>query len=201
MPMTLVRRVSLVGVTAGLSLVLAACGGGDDPTVTTDGERAAASGVSAEFNDTDVAFVRDMIPHHRGAISMAELAAERASSPEVKDLANRIAAAQDPEIDQLEGMAEAWGIDLSEQSGMGGMDHSGMDTGAMEADVAALEALSGEQFDREFLTRMVAHHQSAVKMAQTEVDEGVNPQAQDLAQEIISVQEAEIQEMRGLLAT
>ena len=191
-----VRRLVLVALTAGLALVLTACGGGDDPTIATDGGTSPANGVSSEHNDADIAFVRDMIPHHEGAISMAELASTRAASAEVKDLAARIAAAQDPEIERLQAMAEAWGVDLSEDSGMEGMDHS---AGGMDADAAALEPLSGAEFDSEFLTRMIAHHEGAVEMAQSEVDEGINPQAKELAEDIISVQNAEIEEMRGLL--
>ena len=198
-----VRRPVLVVLTAGLALILAACGGGDDPTIATDDGAAPANGVSAEHNDADIAFVRDMIPHHEGAISMAELASTRAASAEVKDLATRIAAAQDPEIERMQAMAEAWGVDLSEDAGMEGMDHSsgGMEMGDMDADVAALEPLSGAEFDREFLTRMIAHHEGAVEMAQAELDQGVNPQAKELAQTIISVQNAEIEEMRGLVGS
>lgn len=208
--------LALTAMTGVLALSLSACGGGDDPTITADGAGTPSdAGASAQFNDADVAFVRGMVPHHSGAVEMAELAATRAADPQVKDLADRIAAAQQPEIEELQAMAEAWGVDLAAPAGgeqMPGMDMSGEGgeggeqmpgmEGEMssEADVAALEPLTGEQFDREFLTRMIAHHESAIAMAESELADGVSPKAQEMAQEIVRVQTAEIAEMRGLLA-
>ena len=99
----------------------------------------------------------------------------------------------------MEDMAEAWGVELAANGGGGHGGHGGggMD---MDADTAALEPLSGAEFDREFLTRMIAHHEGALPMAEAEVADGENPQAQELARTIISTQEAEIAEMKGLLA-
>ena len=53
---------------------------------------------TADFNDADVEFVQGMIPHHEGAVTMAEMAAEQASSPQVKDLAARIAENDPPSL-------------------------------------------------------------------------------------------------------
>lgn len=191
-------------VTAAVALT--ACGGGDDPTISTGGGEGATSGVGATpvpgidaaFNDADVAFIQDMKPHHDGAIAMAELAATRSASAEVKALADKIVAAQDPEIQTMQKMALAWGVDLEAGGGsMPGMDMGGMDSGE---DVAALEPLKGPEFDKEFLTRMVAHHTSAVDMANVELAGGENPQAKEMAQDIVTSQTAEIAEMKTLLA-
>lgn len=46
---------------------------------------------------------------------------------------------------------------------------------------------------------MIAHHEGAVEMAQTELDEGENPQALELAQKIIDDQQTEIAEMQEML--
>jgi len=121
-----------------------------------------------------------MTPHHSGAIGMAQLAPDRAASPQVKDLARRIAGAQAPEIDRMKAMAAAWGTAAPSTSGaMGGMDD----------DVKALTPLRGSAFDREFLTRMTKHHSSAVDMAKQELAQGTNPQAKELATSITSAQE------------
>jgi uncharacterized protein (DUF305 family) len=193
-------RTARTLLAAGLALVLAACGGGDDPTVGSGGDApAVVDGISTEFNDADVAFITDMVPHHEGALEMAQLADSRAESAQVKDLASRLVAAQDPEIERMQAMAEAWDVELSDGGGMAGMDHGGGDM-EMSDDVDALTPLSGAAFDREFLTRMIAHHESAVEMSETELADGENPQAKELAQEIIDAQRAEIEEMRGLLA-
>ncbi len=49
-----------------------------------------------------------MIPHHAPAISMSKIAAQRTVLPQLKDLAARIQAAQQPEIDQPRGFLRAW---------------------------------------------------------------------------------------------
>lgn len=52
----------------------------------------------ADAEDVDATFAEMMIPHHEGAIAMAEQAAERGQHEEVKDLAAAIIAAQKREI-------------------------------------------------------------------------------------------------------
>lgn len=183
-----------VGVTAVLTL--AACGTGPEPAVATTA--GAVPGVDLDFSRADVAFISDMKPHHVEALEMAELAATRSTSAEIKDLAVRIVAAQDPEIRTTDSLANAWGVVVDGgTSTMGGMDMGGR---SMGDDVAVLKPLTGSAFDRAFLTRMTAHHQSAVKMAEVEVRNGRNAQAKRLADAIIAVQTEEMVQMRVLLS-
>src|SRR5690625_2945483 len=116
-------------------------------------------------------FAQMMIVHHEGAIEMADLAVEQASSEEVRSLAERIYAAQGPEIEEMTSWLEAWGEDTAPMGGMeghGGMDMEGM---SQEEAMAELESLSGAEFDRRFLELMIAHHRGAVDMAQSELDD------------------------------
>ncbi len=53
-------------------------------------------------DDVDRAFAEAMMPHHEGAIRMAELAQEKADHGEVKDLADAIIEAQQREIGVME---------------------------------------------------------------------------------------------------
>jgi uncharacterized protein (DUF305 family) len=70
-----------------------------------------------------------------------------------------------------------------------------------DEDMARLDAAQGTEAAKLFLTQMVAHHEGAVMMAKIETTDGKNPDAVQLSKDIVSSQEAEIQEMRDLLAT
>ncbi|WP_225828984.1 DUF305 domain-containing protein [Streptomyces naphthomycinicus] len=201
---TLVRRAVLATVAVTGALVLAACGGngddGDTGAHTGHGSSATASASAGAHNAQDVAFAQGMIPHHQQALEMAELAAGRASSARVKDLAARIEKAQDPEIRTMTGWLKAWG----EQVPMAGMDHSGHSgmAGMMsDADMTALKKATGKDFDSRFLSLMVEHHQGAVEMATTEQQKGRDSAAKAVADAIVTAQNAEIKEMRQLLGT
>ena len=58
----------------------------------------------------DESLLANCKPHHRQAVDMANLAADRAESDQVKQLATAIQQAQGPEIQQLQGFLAAWGF-------------------------------------------------------------------------------------------
>ena len=159
------------------------------------------SGKAKDHNAQDVSFAQDMIGHHQQAVEMSTMALSQAASSKVKDLATRIKAAQDPEIQMMKGWLSSW--DEPETAGSGGMDHSGGGmTGMMtDAQMTQLRGASGAEFDRIFLTMMIEHHQGAVTMARTELDKGKYEPAKQLAQTIIDAQQKEITEMQALLAS
>ncbi|MFE2643278.1 DUF305 domain-containing protein [Streptomyces nigra] len=204
--LSLVRRAALGTTAVTAALVLAACGsdnGSDTGSGTQTSASAGAEDTAGAHNDQDVSFAQDMIPHHQQAIQMSRMAASQASSAEVKDLAARIEKAQDPEIETMSGWLESWGEDVP--SSMPGMDHGGHSgssdmPGMMDTeDMDELMAASGKGFDTMFLTMMVEHHEGAVEMATTEKDKGRYGPAKELADDIITAQNAEIEEMNKLL--
>lgn len=155
---------------------------------------------SAGHNDTDVAFAQGMIPHHAQAVEMSDiLLAKDGLDPRVTDLAEEIKAAQQPEIEIMTGWLNEWdaevpSTDMSEMDGMSSMD------GMMSPEeLADLEASSGDQASRLFLEQMTVHHDGAIEMAETEVEDGAYPEAVDLAENIIQTQQAEIARMEKLL--
>ncbi|EHR59604.1 DUF305 domain-containing protein [Saccharomonospora cyanea] len=201
-------RAALVAAMA--AAVAAGCAGGDSGGDGTDtaGDTGSRPGPSTSaqqqaHNEADVAFVRQMIPHHVGAIEMAELAEGRTDNPRILDLADRIEQAQGPEIEQMRNQLHAWGV--GEMPGMApeDMDHGDMGHGEMPGmgaeDMRKLEQANGTEFDRLFLELMIEHHQGAVDMSHTVLDKGSDPEVKDLARRIIDTQEAEITEMRSLL--
>ena len=203
-----IHRIPLAVAGLAATVVLTACGGSDSTSAagsnaagsTTSDDTASSSASASSHDDADVTFAQLMTAHHQQAIEMAELAADRAGSAEVRDLAIRIAAAQGPEIETMTGWLDDWGAPAS----MSGTSHGGHDMGDMpgsmsSADMDRLMNLSGTEFDREFLTMMISHHQGAVDMAETEQAEGANPEAVALAGQIVADQTAQISQMQTLL--
>lgn len=203
-------RTVLTVASLALGLTVAGCAdttptASDTPAATTSTQGTATAAESqmpgGGHNSDDTAFAQMMIEHHVGAIEMADLALERATTPEVRDLAARIREAQGPEIDQMTGWLEGKG-EPTNSGNMTGMDHGSMEMDGLDQSeaMADLEQATGTEFDRRFLQLMIAHHTGALEMAQTQLDDGVNTEMRDLAQTIIAAQEAEIAEMEDLLA-
>ena len=56
----------------------------------------------------DGAFIDAMIPHHESAVEMARTANQESDNPRIRDLAGRIAEAQESEIEQMTAWREEW---------------------------------------------------------------------------------------------
>ncbi len=143
--------------------------------------------IPAEGQPYDAVFIDSMIVHHEGAILMANQTLEQAERQEVKDLANAILSAQEAEIGQMKEWRTTWYPDLAETSGMA------MDMGPMEVPTG------DAPFDQRFIQAMIPHHVGAIAMAQDALQNAERQEIKDLAQAIISAQEAEIAQMRQWL--
>jgi len=198
------RTVCLVA-----AAVLAGCGADDAKPGQAPGPvvQAADGHVPA-----DVTFAKAMIPHHAQAMSLADIARDRAEAAEIKALADRIQAAQAPEIEQMAGWLSSWGEEVpatgrdhaSAHGDTEGDDHAAhpdMPGMVSEERLQELESASGEAFDRLFLTLMIEHHEGALAMARTQRSAGRYPAAVALAAAVEAAQTAEIARMRQLLAT
>lgn len=173
------------------------------------------SAPAGPHNAADITFASMMLVHHKGAVAMSDLAPERAASAEVKALAVKIKAEQTPEIATMTGWLNVWQpatdmngkpMTTSSSMAMGSMNAGSGTAAAMpgmmtDQQMAQLTAANGADFDKMFLTLMIAHHQGAVEMANTEKAGGSNPAALALANSIISSQTTEIATMQKLLAT
>lgn len=196
------RRIAVaLSVLAATATVLAGCStpsGPAEPTTTAGTTAQTGERAGSEHNSADTMFAQMMILHHEGAIDMADLAMANTKDNDVRALAERIAAAQEPEIQQMQSWLEAWGEprEAGGHQGHGGMDMDGV---SQEEMMAKLEGLSGAEFDEAFLNGMIAHHQGAVQMSETQLRDGENAEALALAEKIIEDQQAEIAEMEGLL--
>lgn len=193
-------RNFVLGITAVGTL--GACGGSSTSANQDANQKMPATTESlAEFNDADVMFAQMMIPHHEQAIEMADIALDpiTQAGTQVKDLATRIRNAQDPEILTMTGFLKTWGKSTAMDSST---DHSEMMSGMLTADqLSALSARRASDFDREWMSAMIAHHEGAIEMANDVVRDGKNSAVRDLANAIVSAQDAEIMEMKDLLGS
>ena len=183
--MSTMRGLTLLLVAAlAVGLLAAACGEDD-----TDPGGASGSSESAPGNGVDRAFASEMIPHHRSAVEMAQVAKERSDRKEIQRLADAIISTQNAEIEQLTAVDQTLKDAAIESGDLGVAEHEmGMDDDAsMLADA--------KPFDREFIDMMIAHHQGAIRMARAEQERGENRELKKLAVAIEDAQAKEIDEM------
>ena len=204
------RSTAVVAIALAALLGLSACGG-NDTTSTAGASGNSSTSVSpsiaadAAYNAQDVTFAKDMKPHHEQAVEMADLILAKNPSAPIKALADKIKAAQQPEITQLDSMLATFGVEAESSMGQGGgHDMTGSASGDMrmmsDTDMQALEDVTGAEAERLFLAGMLKHHKGAVEMATAEIDGGKYPQAIELATSIKIDQQGEITEMEQLVA-
>jgi uncharacterized protein (DUF305 family) len=188
-------RIATVAAVAAAVTTLSACGSSSSQSPSS----ASASVTATAQNAADVAFATDMIPHHSQAVEMADMALTKATNADVKSLATKIKAAQDPEIITMAGWLKGWNqpVPASSMSMSGMGEASGM--GMMsDAEMATLDKATGVGFDRMWVKMMITHHQGAVDMSKTELAGGQYSGAKTLAQSIITSQTAQISQLQAL---
>ncbi|MFI9401282.1 DUF305 domain-containing protein [Nocardia sp. NPDC052316] len=192
----------LAASTAAAALVLTGCSDNDDMSGMQHSTSSAPAPSSAptartDFNDADVTFLQMMYPHHAQAVDMAKLVPSHSQNQQLLALAAKVEQAQAPEMQQITTLLQSFGKPApTTGGGHGGHTMPGM----MNPDqMNALQAASGPDFDRQWLTMMIEHHTGAVAMAETELAQGTNGESKALARSIIDSQRAEIDTMRGML--
>jgi len=198
-------RLFALAASSALVALLAACGGPDASTRGDAGNPPSSSttrGTVANASDSDISFAQLMIPHHQQAVDMADLALSRVTSPEVKELAEQIKAAQGPEIKMMSNWLQGWGAPMEMDEVHSGHDMGDMNMSGMmsDDDMRALADTQGPAFDSLWLEMMIAHHQGAISMAEQVQGSTSNAEVKALAGAVISGQNVEIDAMQQLLA-
>lgn len=198
------KRTTLIGAVALVALVVSTGRSSSDSGTghpAGQGTPTSTTASSAEaHNDADVTFAQHMIPHHRQAVEMSDMVlGKQGIDPRVTQLATQIKAAQAPEIERMQGWLNQWG--LAPMPSMSGNNMPGMSGMMSEQDMTALKNAQGVEASKLFLTQMIAHHQGAITMAQSEIKDGQYPAAIELAKSIVTAQQQEIDTMKGILGS
>ncbi|GAB2524659.1 DUF305 domain-containing protein [Nocardiopsis aegyptia] len=231
------RRLALAAGTALVLLGASACTGAEEPVsgnvIAPGAPGESASPATAEqiaalaeeqgHNEADVFYLVNMIEHHRQALEMTDLVAERYERDGIERIADRISAAQGPEITAMESWLEenVFGPARENEAhqnfcGLEGdgthhdesgdvptcqleVDHDDMPGMATEEELDDLAAAEGDAFDQLFVELMTTHHEGAVTMAEEVLEEGKDHTVLRMANDVIAEQNADISRMAEVL--
>ncbi|WP_230655822.1 CopM family metallochaperone [Psychrobacter sp. I-STPA10] len=149
-------------------------------------------------NDPDVAFAKGMLPHHKGAVAMAEVQLKYGKDATMRKLAEDIIKAQQAEIKQMQNWISDH-PDTDKQDNTEAMQqayHESMQ--AMHGDM--MTGISEPDPDMAFAKGMLPHHEGAVAMAEVELKYGKDDAMRKLAEDIIAAQQSEIELMQSWIS-
>ncbi|MFP3960130.1 MAG: DUF305 domain-containing protein [Spirochaetaceae bacterium] len=134
--------------------------------------------------ESELEYMRRMIPHHQEAVDSARTLRERTQREEMRTFAEEIIATQTREIEQMESWLAAW---YPEQE-------ADADYQPMMRDY---EDLSGDELDLAFLEDMIPHHMAAVMMSQQLLAQ-VRVEHSELETLAASIRDTQTQEIRQM---
>ena len=164
--------------------------------------------IAPQHSVADIDFMQGMIMHHSQAVEMTALIESHTENKEIRALGARISRSQSDEIEFMKRWLVARGEATSmEMPGMPDMDMHGNPMHDMPgmltpAQMTALRAARGAEFDRLFLTGMMQHHNGALIMVKALFETpgaGQDADLFDFATDADNTQRAEIRIMQGML--
>ncbi|GAB3708918.1 DUF305 domain-containing protein [Nocardiopsis nanhaiensis] len=232
------RRLALAAGTALVLFAASACSGDEDGQESANVIAPGAPGESASpatseqiaaladeqgHNEADVTYLVKMIEHHTQALEMTDLVEDRFERDGIERIADRIAAAQDPEISAMESWLEVNIFAPARENpahqnfcGLEGdgshhaededipeclleVDHDDMEGMVAEEDLERLTDAEGDDFDQLFVELMTEHHEGAVTMAEEAMAEAKDQEVLRMANDLIAEQNTEITRMANVL--
>ncbi|MFE3112268.1 DUF305 domain-containing protein [Kitasatospora indigofera] len=147
----------------------------------------AASIAGAAFNPTDLAWLQLAAPMTEQALRLAELVTVRATSPDLRELAAAVTAADGAELTRLHALLVRAGADQARPHE--GHDMPGMTTAT---EYAAAQQESGAAFDRTVSTYLREYLEQSVRLADSENAAGRDHTTRELAADIRRSRGAEL---------
>lgn len=155
---------------------------------------------NTSYTPGDAQFMRDMIPHHQQALEMSQLAPNRTNSPEILEIAGRIEAAQSDEVAFMTQWLTSRGEPLSRSEEH--HEHHTMRGMATPEQMENLTGASATEFDRQFLTLMITHHEGALHMVEdlmAQPGAAYDPMLFEFTNDVTNDQSKEIERMHEVL--
>ena len=208
---TFLKKTWLLALLLAVALILAACGGagggqqgsgsggmaGMDHSQMGHGSMGMGSkGMARQMvmengKYSDRRFIDAMVPHHQGAIAMAEVALKNAQHEEIIQLSRKIISSQQAEIEELKSIKqEEFGTSNVPME----LNQEQMRSMGMMMDPQQLA--NKEPFDKAFIDAMIPHHRSATEMAEVASEKSENARIKELAGDVINAQKREIEQMK-----
>jgi uncharacterized protein (DUF305 family) len=154
----------------------------------------------------EAGFARDMQQHHAQAVEMSIIVRDRTDDAPTRLLAYDILTTQENQEGQMLGWLQNWGDSQARTApAMAWMGHEGMTGATMPGmatpeQLAKLKTLSGRDAEVFFLQLMIAHHRGGVEMAQAILGLTQQPEVVELANSMMTSQQADIALMESMLA-
>jgi uncharacterized protein (DUF305 family) len=148
----------------------------------------------------DLRFIDAMILHHQGAIQMAEEVLDKSDRLSLRKMAREIIRVQGREVRRMQSWRQDWYPSADQQPLMYvaekqqtlPMSEQMKSAMMMDMDMGTAD----DNFDLRFINAMLPHHQGAVAMAGEALLRSARPEIRRLSQNILSVQQQEINQMR-----
>jgi uncharacterized protein (DUF305 family) len=189
----------------GVALMLSACdsGGRDEATgVSNEGQGAAAPTSAAPTTGEvraasyDLRFIDTINAHHDHGIQMARMAVDKASSTEVREMAQTMIADQEKDKAELRAWRDQWFSGSADAH-----DMSLPGASSMNMDMSRLQSPTGHAFDHAFLEMMVPHHEGAIAMGRDAAANAEHEELRRKGQEIADKQQREIEDIKKMQAS
>jgi putative membrane protein len=148
----------------------------------------------AELAGQDTQFLAKAIISGRGEVELSQIAAQKASQPQVKQFAERMVKDHTAVNDKLMNEAQRHKIETTGTYGTPPLEPNQKAQMTKEQ----LEGLSGDKLDKAYMQRMIQDHVQAVALFQDEAKNGKDRQLRDLASDTLPTLQDHLKQAREI---